>query len=60
VHRALVGADPAELRVAGDLAPEPADVLRDLFELLPDDDGRSAFAAATTTSLPRPIVNVRP
>src|SRR5207244_1685953 len=38
MHRALVWADPPQLRIAGDLAPEMPHILRDRLERLADDE----------------------
>ena len=58
---ALLGADPAQLRVAGQLAPEAAAGRRRCRTAGgPRRGARARGSPRTTTSVPRPIVNVMP
>jgi hypothetical protein len=61
MDRALVRADPAQLAVRGDMAPEAARVGRRIqSRSRPTTRWRSASIAAQQISLPRPMVKVSP
>ena len=60
VDDALLGPEPAQLRIGRQRAPEPREVGRDAVERQPDDVGPNAAIAAAQRSFPRPIVKARP